>query len=880
MSATLKIRTVRVLGSTLLSGAQVTASGVLLLGVLGLHALDAQEPATGANEPAVQVLDQGADGVCDAEATAAAAARTAVKLAGSDAAPEARAQSLLARMTLQEKLEYIGGQGNRIRAIPRLGIPEIMMSDGRLGLRKGGMKSVAYPAQICTASTWNADLVRRMGTTFGNDFRRRGFHIALAPWVDIIRDPRGGRGFEAYSEDPFLTGTIASAQITGMQAQGVLATLTCLACNNQETSRNFYSAEVDERTLREIYLEAFRIPVMDAKAACIMAAFNKVNGVSCSENTFLLTDVLRTGWGFTGIVMPDWTAARNGVAAANAGLDLEMPTGKAMSVEIMQAAIAAGTVTEATIDEKVRRILRTIILAGFLDQERVDTKPDGDDPASVQAALDVAREGIVLLKNERGTLPLDLQQCRRIAIVGKQARRDFVSGGGSSIMSTNHSTSLYDALQKRVQACDYLDVGVTIDDAMRKSLPFAGPVTMELYTNRHLSGKPAVVREVPSIAADFGENPPAEGFPKEFSVRWKAHITAPTDGLYTFVSQANDGVTVTVGGTPVIADWRLRRRSFLNQGIVRLRAGEVREIIVDYFYGGRGGAGLRLGWLPAESLARAVESARQADAVLICVGTDHTTEGEGSERPFALNTMQQALVEELPKANPRSVVILFGGGGVDFRGWIDRTPAVVQAWYPGQDGGVAIQEIITGVVNPSGKLPVTFPKQIEDHPSFPYFLNPQDMKKARAVYGEGVFVGYRGYDAKDIEPMFPFGYGLSYTTFGYADLAVVRTSDGMCTARFRIRNTGAREGSEAAQLYIAPPSGQVPRPPRELKGYTKVRLKPGEEKTVEIPIAANAFAYWSPAGNKWTVDAGTYRIHIGSNSRDLRLVGEVEMPAR
>ena len=854
------------------------ALGLLLYTILGLASLPAQEPAPGTNEPAVQVLDQGADGVCDAEATAAAAARTAVKLAGSKGAPEVRAQELLARMTLQEKLEYIGGQGNRIRAIPRLGIPEIMMSDGRLGLRKGGMKSVAYPAQVCSAATWNRELIQRMGVCFGNDFRRRGFHIALAPWVDIIRDPRGGRGFESYSEDPFLTGTIASAQIKGMQAQGVLATLTCFVCNSQETNRNFYSAEVDERALREIYLEAFRIPVVEGQAACIMAAFNKVNGVSCAENRFLLTDVLRTDWGFTGIVMPDWTGARDGVAAANAGLDIEMPTGKAMSVETMQTAIAKGTVTEATIDEKVRRILRTVVAAGFLDQERVDTKQEVDDPASVQAALDVAREGIVLLKNDRGVLPLALAPGRRITVVGAHARRGFVSGGGSSIMSTNHTTSLYDALQQQSIPCDYLDVEVPINEAHQRSLPLTGPVTMELFKNRNLSGKPAVVREVKDIAADFADNPPAEGFPKEFSIRWRTRISAPTDGFYTFVTQANDGVTVTVAGAPVIADWRLRRRSFYNQGIIRLSAGEERELTVEYFYGGRGGAKLRLGWLPADGLVRAMESARTADAVLICTGTDSNTEGEGSDRPFALNSVQQALVEELPKANPRSVVILFGGGGVDCRGWIDRVPAVLQAWYPGQDGGKAIAEILSGVVNPSGKLPMTFPKRIEDHPSYPFFLDPPEVKKNRALYGEGVFVGYRGYDAKETEPLFAFGHGLSYTTFSYADLSVVRAADGSCTARFRIRNDGKRPGAETAQLYIAPPAGQVPRPLRELKGYAKIHLEAGQSAMAEIPIPAKAFAYWHPEKKSWVVDSGTYRVQIGASSRDMRLAAEIQMP--
>jgi len=805
--------------------------------------------------------------------------KKAIALTGS---PEIRAEALLKEMTLDEKAAYVGGLQNRIQSIPRLGLPEIMMSDGPLGLRKGGMRSTCYPVGPCAAATWNTGLMKTMGEAFGRDFRARGFHIALGPGVNIIRDPRGGRNFEYYSEDPFLTGEIASAEIQAMQSQGTLACVKHYACNEQEKARNFYSAEVEERALHEIYLEPFRIAIQKGKAGTMMTAFNKFQGVNCSENPTLNTDLLRNELGFTGILMSDWTAVRDGLGAANGGMDLEMPFGKYMSPEFLKQAIAEGKVSEQTIDEKVRRILRTVIAAGFLDREqKLADLPEGivgvkDDPRSVEAALEVAREGVVLLKNQNGMLPLDPAKVKTVAVIGDNALKAYLGGGGSSMVGTYRRVSLLDGIKAAFPGCKPLPMNVTAQQ-VQNGLGYAGPVKLELFKNGNLQGAPAIVKDTDQICLLSGSNSPEPGFPATYSARWTTSLKVPNDGYFNFVSSSNDGIRVFVDDQPVILDWSIHRREFQNMGLLKLEAGSVHQLRVEYFYGGSGGAALRFAWKPDEDFTRALETARSADVALVGVGFNYNLEGEGQDRDFALPPFQQTVLKAIAEANPRTVVVLFGGGAIDCHEWIDKVPALLHAFYPGQEGGTAITEILTGVVNPSGKLPFTVPRKIEDHPSYPYFLNKEDMAKNRAQYGEGIFVGYRGYDAKKIEPLFAFGHGLSYTSFKYNDLQINGTANGKVTATFTVTNTGTRDGSEVAQLYVAPGKASVPRPPQELKGFAKVKLKPGETKTIAIELEKQAFAYWSPEKKAWLVEPGNYGIHIGASSRDIRLQGACKM---
>ena len=836
------------------------------------------EPAKawGAEVPPVQVNDVGADGVAGAAADSGATTVVPINKAAANAKPEVRAEQLLAAMTLPEKFAYIGGQQNRIMAIPRLGLPEILMADGPLGFRKGGTKSTAYPAGVCVAATWNLDCVKAMGESYAKDYRAQGFHIALGPGLNIIRDPRCGRNFEYYSEDPFLTGRMIVTAVQAIQSQGVLTTLKHLACNNQETARNFYNAEVDERALHEIYLPGFKAAIAEGKTGCIMTAFNKLNGVACTESPYLNNDILRGELGFTGILMSDWTAARS-LAVVNGGLDLEMPHGKVMNPEALQQAISAGTVTQATVDEKVRRILRTIIAAGFLDREQERKDIPKDNPESAKSALEVARQGFVLLKNQDNLLPLEPATITTIAVLGHHADHALCGGGGSSIMSPYRATSIFAGLKAVYPGAQLLPVTQPIAVVEKGNLGFVGPVKLELFKGNRYGGlniKPAAVQEVANIHVDARTALP-ENVGKEFACRWTAKIKAPTDGFYALVASHCDGVRVLLDGKQVIDAWRYLGREEPENGLVRLSAGSVHDLTVEWFTIGRCDPVLRFGWQRAEAFERALEAAAKADAVVLSAGFDYFTEGEGMDRTFGVDAFQQMLLEEIPRVNPKTIVTLFGGAGIDCQGWLDRVPGLIHLWYPGQEGGTALAEIISGAVNPSGKLPVTMPKRIEDHPSYPFFLNPADMAKKLAVYGEGIFVGYRGYDARNVEPLYPFGYGLSYTSFAYAEPEVEAVTDGSVTVTFTLTNSGPREGAEIAQIYVAPPAGAFPRAPKELKGFAKVQLKPGESRRVSIPLAKDAFAYWNPNSKAWTVAAGAYHIMIGASSRDVRLTKDL-----
>ena len=549
---------------------------------------------------------------------------------------EKRVDDLLAKMTLDEKLNYIGGTNDfYIRAIERLGVPAIKMSDGPMGSRNDG-PTTCYPAGIALAATWDREMAQKIGVGLGRDCRARGVNILLAPAVNIYRSPLCGRNFEYMGEDPFLASQLVAPLIQGIQSQEVLATVKHFACNNQEWDRHNISSEVDERALNEIYLPAFKAAVQQGKVGCVMTAYNLLNGVHCSQDDWLINQTLKGKWGFAGFVMSDWTSTYDAVNTANAGLDLEMPYAKFMNPANLLPAIQDGRVKESVIDDKVRRILRTVIAAGFFDRPQTRKDIPLDDPENAQTALAGARESIVLLKNNKHALPLDRQMIKSIAVLGPNADPAVYCGGGSAFTRVFHATSVLEGL-------------------------------------RQISGETVKI-------------------------------------LYS--TNAQD----------------------------------------------------------------AVELAKQADVAVVCVGFDQRSqnlehdhnagmqEGEGHDRPFALPAAQTNLIRAVAAANPHTVVVINSGGGVAWAGWLDKVPAVLQAWYSGQAGGRAVAEILFGDVNPSGKLPATFEKRAEDNPTFPYYHLREGKK---TPYTEGIFVGYRGYDEKKIEPEFCFGHGLSYTEFHY-----------------------------------------------------------------------------------------------------------------
>lgn len=788
-------------------------------------------------------------------------------------------------MTLAEKLDYIGGYNDfYVRPIPRLGVPALKMADGPAGVRNYG-DSTAYPTGIALASTWNPALVEEVGVSMGQDARARGVHFLLAPAVNIYRAPMCGRNFEYFGEDPFLSSRMAVAAVKGIQSQGVIATVKHFAGNNQEWDRHHVSSDIDDRTLHEIYLPAFESAVKEGHAGAIMDSYNPLNGVHMTENEGMNAGIAKKEWGFRGIIMSDWDATYDGIAAANGGLDLEMPSGKFMSRETLLKAVKSGRVQEATIDDKVRRIVRTAIEFGFFDRpQQIDSIPRGN-PAAHRVALQAARESIVLLKNN-GLLPFDPAKLKRIAVIGPNAGVAITGGGGSSLVHPFEAATVVDAVKKLVgmeTTVGYAPGVPVASDSFRQtefSTTAEGGtpgLVAEYFNNPELKGAPALVRTDQHIVFDWGEGSYISGGPvDDFSARWTGYFTPASSGTYEFAASGDDGFRLYVDDRPIIEQWQYRGEAVTAQEL-RLVAGKHYKIRLEYFEGtGQAKIGFGISDGAPGALPLAVDAARNADAVILCAGFSSMTEGEGSDRPFDLPKEQVALIQAVLAVNHNVAIVLNAGGAVDVSRWIGSAPALLQAWYGGQEGGTAVAQVLFGVANPSGKLPISWERRWEDNSAFHSYYDRNGSK--HVAYTEGVFLGYRHFDRAAVKPLFPFGYGLSYTTFRYGGLKIEpakATGNQTVQVTFNLTNTGSREGAEAAEVYVAEKRPKVERPVKELKGFAKVSLRPGETRTVTVPLDRRAFSYYDTAAAKWTVNPGDFEILVGSSSQQIEARGSV-----
>ncbi len=653
----------------------------------------------------------------------------------------------------------LGGDIWHTAAIPEHGVEKITLSDGPHGLRRqaeggdhvgigGSVPATCFPTACALASSWDVELARQIGDAVGVEARTQDVAVVLGPGLNIKRSPLCGRNFEYLSEDPYLAGRLGAALTAGIQAHGVGACVKHFAANNQETDRMRVSADVDERTLREIYLPAFEHIVTTAAPWTVMCAYNKINGVYASEHHWLLTELLRDEWGFDGLVMSDWGAVHDRVAAVAAGLDLEMPPDLGYSDKALVEAVQDGRLDEGVLDLAAARVLQLV------DRAAARQPAETDQAVHHALARRAAAECIVLLRNDGGVLPLS--GTGTVAVVGELARTARFQGAGSSqVNPTRVDTPL---------------------DALTAALPDAEV--------RFATGYPL-------------DDPAALPDP--------------------------------------------------------------------------------------ELMGEAVAQARGADVIVACLGLPAIAESEGYDRthmdlPPAQLTLLAALAEGAPGVP--IVVVLFNGSAVGTRSWEGPAAAVVECWLGGQAVGSAVADVLTGAVNPSGKLAETIPLTLSDCSAQLNF--PGEDGHVR--YGEGVFVGYRGYDAAERAVAYPFGHGLSYTSFGYDELSVavagsVDAGDLAVTVSCRVRNTGDRAGREIVQLYVGDPAVTVARPPRELKGFTKVTLEPGAEQRVEFDLDGRAFAYWSPRDHDWVVEAGDFTIQIGASSRDLRLAETITIEA-
>ena len=678
---------------------------------------------------------------------------------------EQRVDDLLGRLTLEEKISLLHGDSKfTTAAIPRLGIPRRWLDDGPHGVREdvgpdtwnpSGHTddfSTAMPAGICLAATWNPQLGYAEGQVIGQEARTRGKDIMLGPGVNILRTPLCGRNFEYLGEDPLLSGRMASGYVRGAQSMDISSCVKHFAANNQEYQRGSINVGMDERTLREIYLPAFKMVVQEGGVWTVMGSYNQFRGEHCCHNDYLLNKILKGEWGFQGLVVSDWGGVHNTRQAVLNGLDLEMGSNGAYDdfylARPYREGLQHGDYPQAGLDDKVRRNLRVMIATHVLDANR---KPGSLNTAAHQkTARDVAAEGIVLLKNNDNFLPLDAKTIRTIAVIGENATRLHAHGGDSSGIKAFYEINPLSGILKRVGQ----SVNVIFSEGYRK------------------------------------------------------------------------------GGDTNLTD-------------------------------------------------RALAAARAADVVIYIGGLNHDKgfDCEGADRrDMQLPYGQDALIQQIVAANPKTVVVL-EGTMVAMDAWLDQVPAVLQAWYPGMEGGNALASVLFGDVNPSGKLPCTFPRRLLDSPA--HALGAYPGTNGTVTYTEGLLVGYRWFDTKHIEPLFPFGYGLSYTQFKYANLNLVPGTNAqqpVLTAQFDLTNTGSRDGAEVAELYVHQDHPSLMRPEQELKGFQKVFLKAGETKTVSVPLDLTAFAFYDDVQHHWVAESDDFNIRVGGSSRDVPVTASYHLP--
>ena len=810
---------------------------------------------------------------------------------------EAKAHARIEKLTLEQKVELVGGVDEMYtHAAPAIDLPRFKMSDASLGVRTWG-PTTSYAGGVALAATWDTELARKIGESLGKDARARNVNFLLGPGVNIARSPIAGRNFEYLSEDPYLNSILVVPFIQGVQSQGVIATVKHYAMNEQEYNRHNVSSDIDERTMREIYLPAFEAAVTKGHVDAVMNSYNLINGVHATQNAFLNLKVLKGEWGFKGILMSDWDATYYTVGAANNGLDLEMPGPRFMNPKALLAAIKDGSVKESTIDEKLLRLFRTELRYGFLDRPQFDPSNSTYSVADRAVALEGARESITLLKNEGHLLPLDAVKVKTIAVIGPNAWPAVTGGGGSSEAQAFEPVSTVTGIANLA--------GPNVHLLYTKGLPemneifwrthWEGGVKVATFPSKDFTGTPE--SSTSGTIADYKQEwwGPEDKTPR--SIRYTSSFKATQAGKYLVLAGAsgNDEYTISIDGKPFVTPPSVEGQA-PHSWSIDLAAGQTINLVADYhpgFVGVRFGLGIA--YQPGLVSEEAKAYAAAADVVVVAVGFNTNTESEGMDRTFGLPWGQDALIEAVTKANPHTIVTLNGGGGMDTRPWLSQVPALLHVYYPGQEGGTAIAEVLFGKHNPEGKLPFSFDHSWEESPSYSFYypikgadetlhVTETDGKKVDYViphvkYDDGLMVGYRYWTTKGKHPLYPFGFGLSYTTFKFANLKAPATasSGSTVTVSFDVTNTGSVAGAEVAQLYVSDPSAKATRPERELKGFAKVRLAPGETKHVSLDLDARAFSYWDDAAKKWTIDPGKFVIHVGDSSENTPLHADVTL---
>ena len=802
-----------------------------------------------------------------------------------------RIDDLLTQMTLDEKISMLAGADLwHSVAVPRLGIPQFKTTDGPNGARGawGSMASpsVATPVGIALGATWNPSLVEKVGNVLADELEAKSAHILLAPTVNIHRTPIAGRNFECFSEDPFLSGMLASAYIKGIQDKGKGACIKHFVANDQEYERFSMSSEVDERTLREIYLEPFRIAIRNSKPWAVMSAYNRVNGTYACENDHTLNDILKGEWGFDGIVMSDWFGTYDR-QVPNGGLDLEMP-GEArwMSEEVVKRALDDGPLTEEALNGKVRHLLGVLEKAGLFDKPELQPERGENKPQHRKIIREAAREAIVLMKND-GTLPL--KKVKSIAVIGPYANAAQILGGGSSSVTPHYVVTPFEGIKNR--AGKKIKVETAPGCHIYKNLPAPAPETLSttdgrnglslnIFNGTEFSDAPVYSEVTPRVQHGWFHYSVPNADQASFSVRMEGFFTPKESGIHTLALSGVGWCKLYLNEELIVDHSHDSDMGKQISAEVELEGGKAYLIKVEYYWKGNPRwRSLMLGHQPPQPLdpiAEAVKLAKKADVVVVIAGLNGEWETEGADRvDMKLPGAQDELIKKVVKANKNTIVVLNVGSAVEMP-WIEKVPAVVQLWYDSQEQGNALADILFGDENPSGKLPTTFPVRLEDNPA--YINYPGENGKVH--YGERIFVGYRYYDKKKIAPLFPFGHGLSYTKFKYSNLrlsAKSMTPDQTLKVKMDVTNTGKVAGKEIVQLYVGDVKSTFARPEKELKAFEKVELKPKQTKTITFTLDREAFWYFDAVKNSWNTEPGEFEILVGASSRDVRLNGFVTL---
>ncbi|SQF98998.1 Beta-glucosidase [Paucimonas lemoignei] len=830
---------------------------------------------------------------------------------------EARVGAMLDNMNQSQKINFSRVDDGRM--IPKLdaqGLQGSVAYDSSMGVLVNGKTFGAqYPSPSALAATWSINRAKEFGLAIGYETRIAGGQQMLSPAVNLYRTPFNGRSAEYMSgEDPFLGAVLAPAVTNGIQIQGIQAAGKHFLMNEQEANRHYLNVTIDERAMQELYLPPFESLVKNSNIASIMCGYNKINGEYACENHHLITDILKGQWGFQGNVMSDFNSIQDAFKGAWAGTDIDMPSGLQFTETKLLPYVWNGQLSQNVIDDKARRNLRALVSYGF-DKQINKAQPLVHREYGQTAALNVARESIVLLRNEpvdgQKTL-LPLPKTARIAVIGDLAVQPPTAPFGTPYsVPESYVTELSGLKQLASNASnvEYLPqmslnpksaVWYQPSSGKGKEAVSNNGVKAEYYSNTSLTGDPVATQIEPGVNLSWATNnnvtdsgtTTVNGYsptPGAFSARFTGKIKPTISGPQVFKVRADGAYKLWIDDKLVLEDEGGQVSFDLIPVIPRtvksvsLTAGKEYNVRLEYrrlkgnFIPVLGGLnGVQMSW----ASLRPPANLSDYDAVVVAAGSNFEYEGESLDHPFELPQFQSELISQVQRANPKTIVVLHGGGGMDMQPWANKVAASLHAWFPGQQGGQALAEILFGKVNPSGKLPITLDKKVQDNPSYPSFSDPvpyyfsSPNPPTEMTYSEGLYLGYRGYDKNHTKPLYPFGFGMSYTTYEYSDLKLsnnVLVPGATIKATFTVTNTGDKAGFEVAQLYVQPSKAQVERPEKELKGFSKVYLKPGESKTVSIALDSRSFAYYSPSSVSWNVDPGKFKVLVGADSENLAL---------